>query len=170
MACLLKSDFLVSWSINRFVHKVENNQNCVYRVNCLPIRGRPRYRPFTRRAPGMYTTGIATWGKNRIARRYFRPDHHRAAIRRPLAPRGTCERPFRHAGNENDAREMRWQTSVAQILTLTTCQGESVTRFRIAIRTMLTWFKKIWFSMLNCPTSLCPFKFFIAKNINFQIY
>lgn len=88
----------------------------------------------------MYTTGIATLGKNRIARRYFRPDHHRAAIRRPLAPRGclrTCERPFRHAENESDAREVRWQTSVARILTLTACQGESVTRFRVAIRTML---------------------------------
>lgn len=105
MARLLKSK-LFGWPIDRHeeadgiraVREVENDRGCVYRVNCLPIRGRPRYRPLT--AGAVYATGIATRGKNRIARRYFRPDHHRATIRRPLAPRKRVKDPLGTPGTK----------------------------------------------------------------------
>lgn len=45
---------------------------------------------------------------------------------RPLAPLGECVKdPLKHAGNESEGtRGARWQTAVAQILTLTTRQAK----------------------------------------------
>lgn len=81
------------------VHKVENNQESVYRTNvCLSAVNRADR---ARSTVHLSITGIATQGKNSVARRYFRSDHHRSrAIRRPLAPREHVKDPLNTPGTK----------------------------------------------------------------------